>query len=178
MRLPADHAARQMLPSARPPWASANAGIATSTAPNARPYPTLNATIRRTIGGASVLSGWPCRPCSWGSGRRWRTGPVITNPATPTIETTPAAITPALGENTAVRMPTTSGPVMNSSSCAVASKANAAEWWLRPTSDDHSMRTVGATGGCEAPDAIDATTSDHSGASDAASTTSSASAAG
>src|SRR6476469_7822453 len=96
----------------------------------------------------------------------------------PTIEMTPAAITPALGEIAAVRMPTTSGPVMNSSSWAVASNANAAEWWLETTSDDHSMRTVGATGGCEAPETIDTATSDHSGAFDAASTTSSASAAG
>jgi len=36
-RLPADQAARQTLPSDRPPCPSANAGIATSTAPNARP---------------------------------------------------------------------------------------------------------------------------------------------
>ena len=166
IRLPPANAASAMPPSERPPCSSANAGIDTSAAPNAIPHAPLKRSTRRTPQGVSASSRrWEER--SWlASTRRARTAGVKANPIVPTQPAIAAAATPALDDTVVVSAATTSGPATKSTSCSVASRANAVVRSSgRGSIDGHIIRMVGLMGGATSPATIAAAMRTGSGAS-------------
>ncbi len=120
-RLPSENA-----PSMRPeyalwPWSSANATVATSSAPNRLP-----SAIAATVSGTSSPHGIGSR-CVVGS-RGWAGGSVrrcTARPSVPTVPTVTAATRPAWGAMAVARRVTSAGPVTNTTSSKTLSAANA-----------------------------------------------------
>ena len=119
--LPAASAASSTPPVPADPRSSANAGIVTSSVPNASPKAALTTSRVRTPGEASA----PSRCSGPRLDPRGPRRPVAAKASVPAAVTTATNASAACGEATATSNATSSGPEMKNASCTIASNANA-----------------------------------------------------